>query len=503
MVETNFLRYMTLREADENGSSDKKKKEGATDTGLGTKITLGDGNEYEPFMVSDDPKSENYGKNKNLSPVVRAFKDGANWGWSKDDKTGEDKPVKISGKKLYLAGGAVRDHLKGKKPRNIELATNASPDEVYHILRQNGFDFIPEKENSPKGKSKEPVFWITKKTSTNRPFSFGIKVNEDEYELDIFTKTPRGNVGKEPESGTQSEDSAGRDFTINSMYIALTNDNGPNKDLHDFHGGIHHLSGGKIQAVGDMAEKFKEDPSRIMRYVRMVCDYGDPSKISDEDKKCVLKTSGGLGKISPEDIMGEFKKGLNKDDIDPRKYLSIFGDLGLLGSIFPGKEIDSEFPKELSEIGDKHMPLAWMLRNNEDLDDTGMDDDILKKVKTLVKSLGLSEDIDASGLEDLTTSYMGSGLSGRKLKDWGSKIGGIDEGLIDAFLAHTRSPRVRVFVVRDDGEEGINQDFSDLIDPFNGDVDKEGVNERKRSLEHGNFRKHLEFMRPTSKMTLD
>lgn len=503
MVEINFNKYMSLREATEGG--DSKKKEGsASDGALGSKITLGDGNEYEPFTVSDDPKSEHYGKNKNLAPIVRAFKQGGNWGWSKDDKSGEDKPVKISGKKLYLAGGAVRDHLKGKKARNIELATNASPDEVYHVLRQNGFDFVGNEEQKPKA-GKEPIFWIKKKSKSNRPFSFGVRVNEDEFDLDIFTKTPRGNVGKDLESGTHTDDAAGRDFTINGMYIALTNDNGPNKDLHDFYGGIHHLSSGKIQAIGDMSEKFKEDPSRMMRYARMLSTYGDPSKVSEEDKKCVGKSMCHLGKLAPDDIMGEFKKGMDKDDVDSRKYLTVFKDLGLLPAIFPGKEIDGEMPKELTELGDKHMPLAWMLRKNDptSLEDSGLDSETVKKVAFLIKSLGLSEDIDPMGLDDLTNGYMNSGVSSRKLKDWATKLGGLDEGLLDAFLAHSRSPRVRVYVVGDDGTEKINDEFSDLLDPFTGQINKDGLNERKKHLEYGNFHKHLGFMHPTSTMKLE
>ena len=124
-----FSKYKLLRESAGEISNSQDGH-----NAVGSKISLGDGNKFPPFEISDDPKSENYGKNKNLAPVVRAFKQGANWGWSRDDSTGNDKPVKINSKKIYLTGGTVRDHLLGKKPRDYELATNASLDEVYHIL---------------------------------------------------------------------------------------------------------------------------------------------------------------------------------------------------------------------------------------------------------------------------------------------------------------------------------------------------------------------------------
>jgi len=500
---TKFLEYVHLREAEEGKATSSGKDDG--DGGMSTKLTLGEGNDYEPFMVSDDSKSEHYGKNKNLAPIVRAFKEGANWGWSKDDKSGEDKPVKISGRKLYLTGGAVRDHLMGKKARNIELATNASPDEVYHILKQNGFDFVNKDKcgqvSQSKNKQRNPgdqSFWVEKTSKNGRPFIFSLKINEDEFELAVFSKSPKGMVDVDAESGSQQEDASGRDFTMNSMYILLSNDNGPNKELVDFYGGSHHLKSGQIMPVGDMAKKFKEDPSRILRYVRMLAGYGNPDKVSGEHKDTIAKAAILLGKLDRKTVMGEFKKGMKKDDSNPREYIKLFKDLGLLDQLFPGKSLNADMPKELSEMGDKQMPLAWLLKDNpvESLGDLGMDEDETKKIGFLIKSLGINPDIDPMGLDELTKGYLTSGVSSRKLKDWATKVGGIESPLIDAFLQHVKDPRVKVVSVGDDGEEHVGTDFIDLVDPFTGDRDDNQIDERKKSMEYDNFRKHMKFMKP-------
>lgn len=501
-----FQDYKLLREAAE-GKTKSPALGGNEVGGVGAKISLGDGNDFLPFEISDDPKSEHYGKNKNLSPIVRAFKQGANWGWSRDDATGNDKPVKITGKKLFLAGGAVRDHLTGRKARNIELATNASPDEVYHVLKQNGFEFVSE-DGTTKGKAakvspnrkegNKQYFWVKRGNKNGRPFVFGIKVNEDEFELEVFMKTPRGNVEGDPEPGTHAEDAAGRDFTINGMYIALTQDNGPNKELYDFHGGIHHLTSGRISAIGDMKHKLKEDPSRILRYVRMLSCYGDPKKVPEEEKETIRNSADGLSKLDRKMMMDEFKKGLDKDDVDARDYLKHFRDLGLLDMLFPGKQIDADLPKELSELGDKHMPLAWMLRMNdpEALEDLGLDPQDGQKIKFLIKSLGVNENLDADTLMDLVQGYMSSGISGRKLREWGTKLGGLDGSILDAFLNYAKSPRVKVHKTDELGQDAVSDDFMDLVDPFTGNQNMQKVEERKRQLEHANFRKHLEYMRP-------
>lgn len=499
-----FRDYKLLKEGDEGGSEDKSGDGGGP---VGARVSLGDNNDYEPFNVSDDPKSEHYGKNKNLSPIVRAFKSGGNWGWSKDDASGDDKPVKISGKKLYLAGGAVRDHLSKRKARNIELATNASPDEVYHLLKQNGFEFVKDSgQVKPGSKHAHPnrkegskqLFWVQQANKNGRPFVFGLKVNEDEFELECFTKSPRG-VDGDREPGTQADDANSRDFSMNSMYILLTNDNGPNKELTDFHGGIHHMASGKIVPNGDMKKKFKEDPKRLMRYMRFMHGYGDSKKISQEDRDTIGKLGPELlGKLDQETKMGEFKKGMDKDDGDSRSFIKLFKDLGLLDGLFPGKMLDDDLPKELSEMGDKHMPLAWLLRHNapESLEDSGLEPKDLKKIGFLIKSLGMNENMDGGTLDDLTSGFMSSGISGRKLRDWTTKIGGMDGSLVDAFLGHSKSPRVSMYIMGEDGSETIDDAFADLICPFTGQEDRDGITERKRHLELDNFRKHMSYMRP-------
>ena len=493
-----FSKYKLLRESAGEISNSQDGH-----NAVGSKISLGDGNKFPPFEISDDPKSENYGKNKNLAPVVRAFKQGANWGWSRDDSTGNDKPVKINSKKIYLTGGTVRDHLLGKKPRDYELATNASLDEVYHILKQNGFDYFDkngELKNSKNGpnqkKGSNQYFWVEQTNKQGRPFIFGIGVNEDTYRLEVFRKTPRGLYNGDIESGTQTEDAYGRDFTINGMYILLNNDNGPNKELYDFFGGMHHIAAGKVHTIGNMKEKLEEDPSRILRYIRMLTSYGNQDKVSDEEKETLTSLANKIGELDRKFVMDEFKKGMDKDDIDPRNYLRCCRDFGVLDHMFPGKLIDTNFPKEMSELGDRHMPVAFMLRMNNptSLEDLGMEPRELQKIVFLINTLGLNDKIDAKQLSDLTTGYLGSGISSRKLRDFGIKLGGLDGGLMDAFINYTKQPRINIFTTKD-GEDTISDDFLDLFDTFSDEIDPDAADERKRKLELDSFQNQLHFMR--------
>lgn len=488
-----FLEFVQLKQQDSSSSA------GDTETPVSSKITLGDGNDFPPLVVSDDPNSQFYGKNAGLAPIIRAFKKGGNWGWSKDDKSGEDKPVKMGGKKLFLTGGAIRDHLAGKKSRNQELVTNSSPDEVYHILIQNDFQFVGDKGAANQAPQGAMTFWVDKQDKKGRPYSFGIKVKNNEYELSVFTKTSKGEGGKILEPGNHSDDASSRDFTMNAMYLALANENGPNKDLYDFYGGMRHLLDGRVASVGNLDKNLKEDPIRALRYARMLARYGDPRKIPEEERATIRNAADAVQKIDPKMMMDEFLKGLDYEDMDPRMYLKVYNHLGLLNHLFPNMQLDTNFPKELREIGDKHAALAWMLRQHppenidQNLHSVWRPND-LKKIVFIVKALQkLDGNMDSNTLDDLVQGYHGSGLSSRKLKLLITKLGGKPEQVVDAFLQHAHAPRVRVFTA---GTEQPTEPFSDLVDPFNGQMNTEDAHLRKRRMEWENWREVLAHNMP-------
>ena len=230
----------------------------------------------------------------------------------------------------------------------------------------------------------------------------------------------------------------------------------------------------------------------------MMHGYGNPKTISDEEKNKVKMAADGLSKVDRKYMMDEFKKGVDREGGDVRKLLKLCRDLGVLDQIFPGKALDADLPKELSELGDKHMPLAWLLRMNDpdSLDDLGLDPQDSKKIKLLMKSLGLNDQVDEHSLDDLLTGYSSSGISSRKLRDWCTKLGKVDPSIVDAFLSHAKGPRVKLYMNDDEGKEHLNDAFLDLVDPFTGQQDHKSISERRKQMELNGFRKQVEYMRP-------
>lgn len=169
--------------------------------------------------------------------------------------------------------------------------------------------------------------------------------------------------------------------------------------------------------------------------------------------------------------------------------------MGILNHVFPNKILDANFPKEISELGDKQMALAYLLRMNDpkSLMDLEIDQKDLNKIIFLIKSLGLSGSIEADELSSLTNGFTTAGLPPRKLKDFVVKIGKVEPDLVDAFLNYTRQPRIKIFVYKD-GESEVSDDFLDIYDPFTNNVDLTLADERKKQLELDSFQNQIRFM---------
>jgi len=229
-----------------------------------------------------------------------------------DDLQDIHKRMKSAGKQLYVVGGAVRDVLLGKVPKDYDLATDAPPDKVIKILQSHGrlrLDLTGE--------------------------SFGVvrvKTPEDgEYEIATF----REDIGKgrRPDSvkfTTIEDDVNRRDLTINALFYDMDT-----REVVDYVGGISDIENGVIKAVGDPAERFDEDPLRILRAVRFAGRMG--SDLDPATKQAILDDNT-LSEVSPERIRDEFIKGISSAK-DVNHFLQLIKDLGLFRQIFPGLDV--------------------------------------------------------------------------------------------------------------------------------------------------------------------
>ncbi len=249
------------------------------------------------------------------------------------------KLFRKNGKQLYVVGGAVRDAILGKSPKDFDLATDAKPDEVERIAKQGGLKTVPV------GKQ------------------FGVVIVGG-HEIATFRKDI--GKGRRPSAVDYTDikgDVMRRDLTINALFYDMGRG-----EIVDLVGGIADLKKKKIRTVGDPGERFDEDPLRKLRAVRFAGSVG--GRMS-KDTWSALKQNADISGVSAERIRDEFIKGVTKAKNVPN-YFKMLKSLGMFKQIFPGLSISAGLKTDNYKIQISHI-----LRSN------GADKvrNVLKKMK--------------------------------------------------------------------------------------------------------------------------
>ncbi len=138
----------------------------------------------------------------------------------------------------YLVGGSVRDLLLRKSPKDFDLATNATPEEIRKLFRNSRI--------------------IGRRFRLVHVFFSG-----ENIEVSTF-RANSGDLQDENVYGTVEEDAWRRDFTVNALYYNLVD-----KKVLDFTDGLSDLKAGVIRMIGDPVQRYHEDPVRMLRAVRL------------------------------------------------------------------------------------------------------------------------------------------------------------------------------------------------------------------------------------------
>jgi tRNA nucleotidyltransferase/poly(A) polymerase len=288
------------------------------------------------------------------------------------------KLLKDAGHELYLVGGAVRDHVLGKKPKDFDLATEAPPERIIDLL------------------SKDPRF-KDKLDLTGEQFGV-VRVRDpenEEYEIATFRQdVGEGRRPDEVKFTTIDEDVARRDLTINALFYDMETG-----EVVDYVGGIEDAKKGIIKTVGRPKDRFREDKLRILRVVRFAGRMG--AEIDAETSKAI-KDDPALDQVSPERVRDEFVRGIASAK-DPKQYLKLMEELGLFEQVFPGLKVS----KTYLETPDPILQMTSLLRDNKQKDI----EKVMRKMKYTrdeaqkVLFLLKMRSLDAAGAYDLKKVY--------------------------------------------------------------------------------------------------
>jgi putative nucleotidyltransferase with HDIG domain len=217
-----------------------------------------------------------------------------------------------AGYEAYLVGGCVRDLVLNRKPKDWDVTTNATPEDITRVFPNSFYN--------------------------NTFGTVGVPTESGEESTQVIEITPYRTEGeytdsRRPESvrfgQSLEEDLKRRDFTINAIAYNVSED-----ALVDPYKGQEDIKDKTIRAVGNPHERFSEDALRILRAIRLYTELN--FSIEPTTEAALSDAKGGLSNISRERIRDEFIRILNSNR--PMDGIIYAQKLGILTYIIPDLE---------------------------------------------------------------------------------------------------------------------------------------------------------------------
>ncbi len=194
------------------------------------------------------------------------------------------------GHPAYVVGGAVRDLLLGGIPKDYDVATSATPEQVRAIFRRSRII----------GRRFRLVHVMcgaeTIEVSTFRGTADADAVEDGDHSTDEHGRILRDNV-----FGSMEEDARRRDFTVNAMFYDPVRG-----EVIDYHGGVADIKAKKLRMIGDPAQRYREDPIRMLRAVRFAAARG--LEIETRTRKPIKELAGLLLNVPKARLFDEMMK---------------------------------------------------------------------------------------------------------------------------------------------------------------------------------------------------
>jgi len=161
--------------------------------------------------------------------------------------------LQAAGYQAYVVGGAVRDLLLERVPKDFDVATDATPEEVRRVFRRSRI--IGRRFRLVHVMFGEEVVEV----STFRSLIESEDAQTDEH----------GRLLRDNQFGDQEQDAARRDFTANALFYDPST-----QEIYDFHGGYADTRDHLLRIIGDPLVRYREDPVRMLRAVRLSAKLG-------------------------------------------------------------------------------------------------------------------------------------------------------------------------------------------------------------------------------------
>lgn len=162
-----------------------------------------------------------------------------------------------SGYEAYLVGGGVRDLLLGQKPKDFDITTNATPEQIRKLFRN--CRLVGRRFRLAHIMFGPEIIEVA-------TFRGNHDQNNPSEDKNLSSQAQNGMLLRDNIFGSIEEDAIRRDFTVNSLYYNIDD-----FSVRDYVNGLNDLKAGIIRLIGDPETRYREDPVRMIRAVRFAC----------------------------------------------------------------------------------------------------------------------------------------------------------------------------------------------------------------------------------------
>lgn len=195
--------------------------------------------------------------------------------------------LKKAGYDGYLVGGGVRDLLLGYEPKDFDVVTNATPEQIHSLFRNSRI--IGRRFRLVHVRFGRDVIEVA---------TYRAHYEQGEGDADLGRE---GMVLSDNVFGTLEEDAWRRDFTVNALYYDIRD-----FSVVDFTGGLADLKAGVMRLIGDPEKRYREDPVRMLRAVRLSAKLG--MKIEKQAADLIYKLGPLLKEVPAARLFEEVLK---------------------------------------------------------------------------------------------------------------------------------------------------------------------------------------------------
>ena len=221
------------------------------------------------------------------------------------------RTLKNAGFEAYIVGGAVRDLMLGLAPKDFDVATNATPEQVKGLFRRAfiiGRRFRIVHVVYGRGREHEVIEVSTFRAHLDNVAAEQVAGNEKTSKSELagmkHAVDSTGRVLRDNVWGPQEEDAVRRDFTINAMYY-----DPETQIVVDYHHGIKDSKNRVIRMIGDPAARYREDPVRIIRAIRFAAKLnGLGFKLEPKTATPLVKSKALLAEVPQSRLFDEMLK---------------------------------------------------------------------------------------------------------------------------------------------------------------------------------------------------